>query len=89
MVARMGGDEFAILLPNISREAGSRLLEKVFNVLTVAVRQKSWPVTFSVGAVTFSSAPESVERMIELADQTMYSVKQSGKNRLYQEETAS
>jgi PleD family two-component response regulator len=39
--------------------------------------------------VTFSSAPESVERMIELADQTMYSVKQSGKNRLYQEETAS
>lgn len=89
IVARMGGDEFAMLLPNTSREASSKLLEKVFNVLTVAMSQKSWPVTFSVGAVTFLSAPESVERMIERADQTMYSVKQSGKNRLCQEELAS
>jgi len=89
IVARMGGDEFAMLLPNTSREASGKLLEKVFNVLRVAMSQKRWPVTFSVGAVTFLSAPESVERMIEHADQTMYSVKQSGKNRLCQEEMAS
>lgn len=86
MIARMGGDEFAILLPNASREAGNRLLQKVFNVLTLAMNQRGWPVTFSVGAVTFLNAPDSVEHMLENADEAMYSVKQSGKNRLYQTE---
>jgi len=88
MVARMGGDEFAVLLPNTSREAGNTLLLKVFNLLTMAMNQRGWPVTFSVGAVTFLNAPDSVERMLESADQAMYSVKQSGKNRLYQTEVA-
>jgi len=86
MIARMGGDEFAILLPNASREAGNRLLQKVFNVLTLAMNQRGWPVVFSVGAVTFLNAPDSVEHMLENADEAMYSVKQSGKNRLYQTE---
>jgi diguanylate cyclase (GGDEF)-like protein len=88
MVARMGGDEFALLLPNTSREAGSRLLEKVMDLLAGTMKQRGWPVTFSIGAVTFLSAPESVERMIEHADETMYSVKQTGKNRICQKEMA-
>jgi diguanylate cyclase (GGDEF)-like protein len=88
MVARMGGDEFALLLPNTSREAGSRLLEKVVDLLAGAMKQRGWPVTFSIGAVTFLSAPESVERMIEHADEIMYSVKQTGKNRICQKEMA-
>jgi diguanylate cyclase (GGDEF)-like protein len=89
MVARMGGDEFSMLLPNTSREASTKLLEKVLNLLTVDMKQRGWPVTFSIGAVTFANAPESVERMIEHADQTMYSVKQTGKNGLCQKEMAS
>jgi len=88
MVSRMGGDEFALLLPNTSREAGRKLLEKVIDLLSTTMKQKGWPVTFSVGAVTFLSAPESVERMIEHADETMYSVKQTGKNRICQKEIA-
>lgn len=41
-----------------------------------------WPVTFSIGVVTFESVPESAEEMIRLADELMYAVKQSGKNRI-------
>jgi len=88
MVARMGGDEFAMLLPNTSREASSKLLDKVLNLLKVTMKQSGWPVTFSIGAVTFASAPQSVERMIENADKAMYSVKQTGKNGLCQKEMA-
>ena len=88
MAARMGGDEFAMLLPNTSREAANKLLQKVFNVLSAEMNQRGWPVTFSVGAVTFLNVPDCVERMLESADQAMYSVKQSGKNRLYQTEVA-
>ena len=88
MVARMGGDEFALLFPNAHKKTASKLLEKVLSLLTRSMKEKGWPVTFSIGAVTFLSAPESVEQMIEHADETMYSVKQTGKNRVCQREIA-
>jgi|SRR6185312_200131 len=86
MVARMGGDEFALLLPNTHKDAAATLLEKVSSLLRESMRQRGWPVTFSVGAVTFLSTPESLEKMIERADELMYSVKQSGKNSVRHEE---
>lgn len=88
MVARMGGDEFALLLTNTDREAAGKLFEKLMNMLAKTMRQKNWPVTFSVGAVTFLNPPDSVDEMVERADEVMYSVKQSGKNRIQQEEVA-
>jgi diguanylate cyclase (GGDEF)-like protein len=88
MVARMGGDEFALILPDTGKDAARKVLEKLLNVLTRSMRHNHWPITFSVGAVTFLSPPESVHQMIQRADEVMYSVKQSGKNRLRQEELA-
>ncbi len=88
MVARMGGDEFALILPNTGKDAAQKVLEKLLNVLTRSMRQHHWPVTFSIGAVTFLVPPGSVHQMIQRADEIMYSVKQSGKNRLQQEELA-
>jgi PleD family two-component response regulator len=37
-------------------------------------------VTFSVGAVTFLKPPVSVDEMIKMADDLMYSAKRNGKN---------
>jgi PleD family two-component response regulator len=37
-------------------------------------------VTFSIGAVTFLTPPESVDKMIKKADDLMYSAKKNGKN---------
>ena len=86
MVARMGGDEFALLLPNTHKDAAATLLKKVSSLLRASMKERRWPVTFSIGAVTFRNAPESVEQMLERADEMMYSVKQSGKNRIEQQE---
>jgi diguanylate cyclase (GGDEF)-like protein len=88
MVARMGGDEFALIFPNTEKDAASQLLTKLLNVLTDNMQRNHWPVTFSIGAVTFRKPPESVQEMIHRADEIMYSVKESGKNRLRQEELA-
>jgi PleD family two-component response regulator len=52
------------------------------------MQRNHWPVTFSIGAVTFRTPPESVHEMIQRADEIMYSVKESGKNRLRQEDFA-
>lgn len=85
MVARMGGDEFALILPDTNKAAAGTVLEKVLTMLDTAMLQKSWRITFSMGAVTFLAPPVSVQEMIAGADQVMFSVKNSGKNRLQQE----
>jgi diguanylate cyclase (GGDEF)-like protein len=87
-VARMGGDEFALLLPNTHTDAASQVLTKLVNELNRRMQQNHWPVTFSIGAVTFLAPPESLQEMIKRADEAMYSAKASGKNRLEQKEIA-
>ena len=82
VAARLGGDEFALLLPETAPDAARGAVAKVHQRLLEAMRRERWPVTFSIGAVTFSSPLASAEEMIKLADQTMYEVKQSGKNRV-------
>jgi GGDEF domain-containing protein len=45
-----------------------------------------WPVTFSVGVVTFLDTPRDVRRALKIADDHMYSAKRAGKNCVAYEE---
>jgi diguanylate cyclase (GGDEF)-like protein len=81
-VARLGGDEFAILLPETGKESAEAVIKKVHENLLAAMNKNNWPVTFSIGAVTFLHAPVSANEIIQKADELMYSVKHSGKNRV-------
>ena len=83
-VARVGGDEFAILLPETGAEAGQFVLYKLQKVLVDLAKQNAWPVTFSIGAATFVAQPESLDQMIQSADELMYEAKRNGKNRIAQ-----
>ncbi len=83
-VARVGGDEFALLLPETGAEAGQFVLYKVQRVLVDLAKQNSWPVTFSIGAATFVEDPESLDQMIQSADELMYTAKRNGRNRIAQ-----
>jgi hypothetical protein len=44
------------------------------------VQEHGWPVTFSIGVVTFMRPPINVNEAIRIADTLMYSAKNSGKN---------
>ena len=81
-IGRLGGDEFALLLPETDAPSAEALLEKLRVVLRRAMEARKWPVTFSVGAATFLENPPSIEHMIQTADELMYAVKKSGKNRI-------
>ncbi len=79
-VARLGGDEFVLLLPETSSEAAAIVVAKLQPLLQEEARRHSWPVSFSVGVVTFMTPLESVDHMIKRADELMYEVKRSGKS---------
>lgn len=79
-IARLGGDEFAVLLPETGYDASDVVVRKVRESLLAAMRRRGWPVTFSIGVVTFLTPPDGVDGMIKLADGFMYEVKRGGKN---------
>lgn len=79
-VSRLGGDEFAILFPMLDKSSTSFVLEKLQSKLLETMQRRNWPVTFSIGAVTFSDVMGSSREMIKLVDDLMYEVKKSGKN---------
>jgi diguanylate cyclase (GGDEF)-like protein len=87
-VARMGGDEFAILLPDTQSGTATAALNRVRSALDRCMQQKRWPVTFSVGVVTFLNVPQSADDMMRRADETMYAAKAAGKNGTEQREIA-
>ena len=79
-VARLGGDEFAILLPDTNAEAARSVMAKLQEKLLQHFREQNYSVTLSIGAVTFETMKENPSAMIYMADETMYAVKQRGKN---------
>ncbi|MBE9208733.1 GGDEF domain-containing protein [Nostoc sp. LEGE 06077] len=85
IIARIGGDEFAILLPRTGYDASEIVLQRLQRTLSSAMQEQHWPVTFSIGAITFIKPPSSVTEMIERADNLMYSAKKKGKNLLHHE----
>jgi diguanylate cyclase (GGDEF)-like protein len=83
VVARLGGDEFAILLPETDYDSAAIALRRIQTLLLSLMHQHGWAATFSIGAVTFTRSPSSVEFMLDQADRLMYNSKHRGKNCLH------
>jgi diguanylate cyclase (GGDEF)-like protein len=81
MVARMGGDEFIVLLDDTGSDAAAAVLGDIREAIAVQLGV-GHPVTETIGAVTFAQAPESVDRMVRLADDLMYRGKHDGRDRI-------
>lgn len=81
-VARLGGDEFAILLLETPADTAQLAMERMQALLLATMRQRQWPVTFSIGIVTCLVSPPSVDALVQLADDQMYLVKRNGKNNI-------
>jgi diguanylate cyclase (GGDEF)-like protein len=85
-VARLGGDEFALLMPDTELTNAKAVVGRLQARLLQAMRSRRYPVTFSIGVSVFQTPPASVEETIRAADQLMYAVKRSGKNRVRYEQ---
>lgn len=89
LCARMGGDEFAVLLPETGREAALEVMSRLQERLQAAMDEAGWGVSFSIGLVTFPRAPESAYLAIKEADRLMYRAKAGGKGRLMAQSSGS
>jgi diguanylate cyclase (GGDEF)-like protein len=80
VLGRLGGDEFAAVLPETTGSATGSVLENMRKQLIKTMANGGWPVTFSIGAVTFEVPIDTGREALQVADQAMYAVKRSGKD---------
>jgi diguanylate cyclase (GGDEF)-like protein len=82
MVSRHGGDEFIIILDEISGEETNKIAESLLQSIAVpfVLGGKEIYITLSVGISTFPLHGISAETLIKHADSAMYRAKANGKN---------
>jgi diguanylate cyclase (GGDEF)-like protein len=81
-LARLGGDEFALLIPECNEIDARAILERIQDSFRLEMAKKQWPVTLSVGAITFPEPVRDVDAMVRRVDELMYRAKKAGKNRI-------
>ncbi len=87
VVARFGGDEFAVILPDTGREGAVSVAERIrdriraFEFLTSD--QLNVRLTASIGVATLPDVAGSAEELLRAADTAMYRVKDAGKDGIH------
>ena len=82
VVARLGGDEFALLMPETNQKSAQVVLSKLQHNILAGMQKNNWPVTLSIGVLTYIDTPPTANEAIKKVDDLMYSVKKSSKNNI-------
>lgn len=82
LAARVGGDEFLLVLAETDAIGADATLRRIKSRLDDAMRIGRWPITFSIGAKVVETDPGPIEALIAAADEAMYDAKRSGKDRI-------
>jgi diguanylate cyclase (GGDEF)-like protein len=81
VVARFGGDEFEVLLPETGGEAGLRVAEKLREKILELPKLGSIQVTGTIGVASFPQHAGDGAQLFLRADEALYEAKESGRNR--------
>lgn len=80
--ARIGGEEFNVLLPGIGSEGAMVAAERIRKSIERMDIDTVGHITGSLGVATYFEHTENVEELLELTDQAMYASKRNGRNRV-------
>lgn len=85
LLARYGGDEFVLLLPDTHAEGArltaERIRERIANT-PLLISGKPITTTASLGVASFPDHGKDYQRVLEAADNALYQSKSQGKNRV-------
>jgi diguanylate cyclase (GGDEF)-like protein/PAS domain S-box-containing protein len=82
-IARMGGDEFTVLLSDLSRpDDAAKIAQKLLDTIAQPIRvdEQELFVTTSIGIALFPNDGETAEALLKNADHAMYRAKDVGRN---------
>jgi diguanylate cyclase (GGDEF)-like protein/PAS domain S-box-containing protein len=85
IVARMGGEEFSVLLPNTGAEDAVNLAERVRRAVeqeSCQLQDQFIDVTISIGVASYSKDVSTLEALLRHADDSMYQAKNAGRNQV-------
>lgn len=84
LVGRFGGEEFAVVLVDVSLDKAQEILDSLRNAFAsvkFSANNSEFSVSFSAGIAEFPGC-ESADQLCELADSALYVAKRSGRNRV-------
>jgi diguanylate cyclase (GGDEF)-like protein len=85
VLARIGGEEFALLLPETDLAQAQVVAERLRSEVaanSLVVASRSIPATVSIGVATSVAAMNDVSHLMKAADQALYDAKRAGRNRV-------
>ncbi len=85
IVGRLGGEEFAAVLPATNLQAAAIAAERVREAFEAAAKEiDGLPIggTVSIGAAATDNPDADMDKLLALADQALYAAKASGRNRI-------
>jgi two-component system cell cycle response regulator len=83
--ARLGGDEYVVLLPETDPTGAFVVAEKIRQgvaALRTLERDQAVPVTVSIGLVAWPDDGATLDQLMDAVDEAMYAAKQRGRNRI-------
>ncbi|MFM5368026.1 GGDEF domain-containing protein [Aeromonas veronii] len=87
IVARIGGEEFVILLRDVTPDIAYETMERIRKVVehyTFNYQSSHFKVTISIGLAEYSFRYENVDQWISIADEKLYEAKRLGRNKSVQ-----
>ena len=85
IIARIGGEEFAVILRGIAIEGCARLADRLRSVVAAAqflFENRRLPVTISLGCASLRGNETTANMLSRLADARLYKAKRQGRNRV-------
>lgn len=84
-LARIGGEEFALILPDTEAEEARRLADAIRATVEQAgfrIDDEEHVITLSAGVATWQAGMQSISELLQAADRQLYEAKSSGRNRV-------
>jgi diguanylate cyclase (GGDEF)-like protein/PAS domain S-box-containing protein len=85
LLARLGGEEFAILLPTTPPDQAAQLAERIRHAVrevTILADGHSFTFTVSMGVAAYRSHDAGLEALLRRADEALYRAKETGRDRI-------